>query len=123
MKQFSKLTLFIFLFIPGALLLSLFPQSAIWLYSYIVAMYLITKSKKDYLNKGGAIIYFGAAFAVIGKSMLLSKTFGDLSPQETNDLLETFCQVMLMASSGLGGGLIAHHVIERDAKKSNVTKK
>ncbi|EHS4950290.1 hypothetical protein G6355_18880 [Vibrio cholerae] len=117
MKQFSKLTLFIFLFIPGALLLSLFPKSAIWLYSYILVMYSITKSKKNYLNKGGAIIYFGAAFAVIGKSMLLSETFGELSPQESNELLETFCQVMLMASSGLGGGLIAHHIISSDTKK------
>ncbi|MFT7682658.1 MAG: hypothetical protein ACI935_002135 [Moritella dasanensis] len=116
MKTSSKWILGILVSIPFLLLLKIFPLSALWFLLYLLSMGFIIKRKKTYFEKGAYIIYAGAAIAVIGKQMVTGQPNSGTAADSV-EVIETLFQVMIMASSGLGGGLISHHIISNDQKK------
>jgi len=116
MKTSSKWVLGIVLSIPFLLLLTIFPLSALWFFFYSLAMGLIVKRKTTYFEKGVYVIYIGAAIAVIGKQLVTGQPNSGTAA-DSYEVVETLYQVMLMASSGLGGGLLSHHVINKDTEK------
>lgn len=117
MHKPAALFLCVMLFIPLIFLINLTPLSVLWLLLYVFVIYWFTRkaNKEKTYVKGASIIYLGAAVAVIGKKCVaLYSVSGDVSSEEL--VIETFFQVMLMVSSGLGGGLLAHYFInERKA--------
>ncbi|WP_318392762.1 hypothetical protein [Enterobacter sp.] len=116
-KSMSVIFLIIMLFIPAIFLFKVMPWSLLWLFSYVAVIYFFLRksSKEKTYYKGFSIIYVGAAVAVLGKSWVTGHASSeDVSSQEM--VIESFFQVMLMTSSGLGGGLLAHYFInERKA--------
>ena len=115
MKASSKWILGVLLFVPVILLLRISPLSALWFFFYIGAMFLIVERKMAYFEKGAFVIYFGAAIAVLGKQIVTGQPNSGTAADSV-EVIETMFQVMIMASSGLGGGLLSHHVIEKNKK-------
>ncbi|HDM8215127.1 TPA: hypothetical protein P0E22_005194 [Vibrio harveyi] len=116
MKQAAKVFLGITFIVPFVLIFPIFPGSAVWLAVYVVSMFSVLRFMQSNHDKGTAIIYFGAAIAVIGKHYVPIFSEQHIGKVEDGLILETFFQVMLMASSGLGGSLIASHYLTKKAK-------
>ncbi|HBC3454418.1 TPA: hypothetical protein KDY47_003271 [Vibrio parahaemolyticus] len=111
MKLPAKIFLGIMIGLPMVLVFPMFPGSAVWLAIYVLSIFAILKTFKSNGDKGTAIIYFGAAIAVIGKHFVPIFSEPHLGQIEDELILETFFQVMLMASSGIGGSFVASHFL------------
>ena len=73
--------------------------------------------KTSYQTKGALIIYIGAAIAVLGKAYMIEAPDYLFHNNKNLLVLDTFFQVMLMTSSGVGGGLLVHYIINKDKLK------
>lgn len=114
----SKYVLIGILAIPALVLMvwlfEIYPISFFWLIGYGITMWFIISLKSSYLTKGAFVIYLGAAIAVLGKSYLIELPETAFNGQKNLLVLDTLFQVMLMASSGLGGGLLTLHITSKD---------
>ncbi|ATC59554.1 hypothetical protein [Vibrio anguillarum] len=117
MKNSARWLLGAMLVIPAIMLGINFPGYVFWLIGYMIVMAIVLRGRSSNDVKGGSVIYLGAAIAVLGKHYI--PIFTDLHIGEVEDklIIETFFQVMLMASSGLGGSLIAHYYLSEKPKK------
>lgn len=114
----AKVILFTILSIPFCLIFPKMPVTMLWLIGYITVMFFIFKFNFNHLEQGALVIYFGAAIAVLGKYYILNFLMESLAAGEDVNVIETFFQIILMASSGLGGGLISHYVISKPGSKT-----
>lgn len=89
------------------------PPVFVWALTYCAVIWLFVKTQKTMLDRGVMVVFSGAIIAVAGKTLI--EAIVPPSPAfDSYEMIESFFQMMIMMSGGLGGGLISHHVITEE---------